>query len=83
MSWPSAWRPPCWPLPSIRPLGAFGACFALLIANLVRATGAVIAIAWLIAKEHARLPANPIGDFRQPRSDREGPRRVRGTEEPV
>jgi O-antigen/teichoic acid export membrane protein len=40
----------------IPPLGAFGACLALLIANLVRATGAVIAIAWLIADERSRAP---------------------------
>ena len=33
----------------IGPLGVFGACLALLIANLVRVIGAVIAIAWLIA----------------------------------
>jgi O-antigen/teichoic acid export membrane protein len=35
-------------------LGVLGACLALLIANLVRATGAVIAIAWLIADEKWR-----------------------------
>jgi len=35
----------------ISTLGVFGACLALLIANLVRATGAVIAIVWLIASE--------------------------------
>jgi O-antigen/teichoic acid export membrane protein len=35
-------------------MGVLGACLALLIANLVRATGAVIAIAWLIADEKAR-----------------------------
>jgi O-antigen/teichoic acid export membrane protein len=34
--------------------GVFGACLALLIANLVRATGAVVAIAWLIADEKSR-----------------------------
>jgi len=34
--------------------GLLGACLALLIANLVRATGAVIAIAWLIADEKSR-----------------------------
>ncbi|MGZ5871404.1 MAG: hypothetical protein ACXWKP_04745 [Bradyrhizobium sp.] len=38
-------------------LGVFGACLALLIANLVRATGAVIAIVWLIADEKSREPA--------------------------
>jgi len=36
--------------------GVFGACLALLIANVVRATGAVIAIAWLIADERSRAP---------------------------
>jgi O-antigen/teichoic acid export membrane protein len=41
----------------IGPLGVFGACLALLIANLVRATGAVIAITWLIAKERSLVPA--------------------------
>ncbi|WP_051677405.1 oligosaccharide flippase family protein [Bradyrhizobium sp. URHD0069] len=35
-------------------LGVLGACQALLIANLVRATGAVIAIAWLITDEKSR-----------------------------
>jgi O-antigen/teichoic acid export membrane protein len=35
-------------------LGVLGACLALLIANLVRATGAVIAITWLIADEKSR-----------------------------
>lgn len=38
----------------IGPMGVFGACLALLIANLVRAIGAVIAIAWLIAGEKAK-----------------------------
>ena len=38
----------------IRPMGVLGACLALLIANLVRAIGAVVAIAWLIACERAR-----------------------------
>ena len=38
----------------IGPMGVFGACLALLIANLVRAIGAVIAITWLIAGEKAR-----------------------------
>jgi O-antigen/teichoic acid export membrane protein len=37
-------------------LGVFGACLALLVANLVRATGAVIAISWLIAHEKSRVP---------------------------
>jgi O-antigen/teichoic acid export membrane protein len=40
-------------------LGVFGACLALLIANLVRATGAVIAITWLIADEKSRDRAQP------------------------
>ena len=38
----------------IGPMGVFGACLALLIANLVRAVGAVIAITWLIACEKAK-----------------------------
>jgi O-antigen/teichoic acid export membrane protein len=38
----------------IGPLGVFGACFALVIANLVRVIGAVTAIAWLIALERTR-----------------------------
>jgi O-antigen/teichoic acid export membrane protein len=38
----------------IGPLGVIGACVALLIANLVRAIGAVIAIAWLITNERLR-----------------------------
>jgi O-antigen/teichoic acid export membrane protein len=41
-------------------LGVFGACLVLLIANLVRATGAVIAIAWLIADERSRAPARSV-----------------------
>jgi O-antigen/teichoic acid export membrane protein len=43
----------------IGPLGVLGACLALLIANLVRAIGAVIAITWLIADEKAREPVRP------------------------
>jgi O-antigen/teichoic acid export membrane protein len=43
----------------IEPLGVLGACLALLIANLVRATGAVIAIAWLIADEKSREQVRP------------------------
>jgi len=35
-------------------LGVLGACLALLIANLVRAGGAAIAIAWVIADEGSR-----------------------------
>jgi len=38
-------------------LGVFGAYLSLLIANLVRAAGAVIAIAWLIADERSRATA--------------------------
>jgi O-antigen/teichoic acid export membrane protein len=38
----------------IDPLGVFGACLALLVANLVRVIGAMIAIAWLITREKAR-----------------------------
>jgi len=34
--------------------GVLGACLALLIANMVRASGAVVAIAWLIADEKSR-----------------------------
>ena len=37
----------------IGPLGVFGACLALLIANLVRVISAVTAIAWLITREKA------------------------------
>jgi len=40
-------------------LGVFGACLALLVANVVRATAAVIAIAWLITDESSRAPARP------------------------
>ena len=49
----------------IGPLGVFGACLALLIANLVRAICAVIAIVWLVAGERSRMlskseaPADP------------------------
>jgi O-antigen/teichoic acid export membrane protein len=49
----------------IGPLGVFGACLALLIANLIRATGAVIAIAWLIAKERSRVSAQPAATVSQ------------------
>jgi len=38
-------------------LGVFGACLALLIANLVRAISAVIAITWLITDESSRAGA--------------------------
>jgi O-antigen/teichoic acid export membrane protein len=43
----------------IGPVGVLGACLAILIANLVRAIGAVIAIAWLIADEKSREPTRP------------------------
>jgi len=43
--------------PMIGLFGVFGACLAILIANLVRAIGAVIAIVWLIAEERLRAPA--------------------------
>ena len=46
----------------IGPMGVFGACLALLIANLVRAIGAVIAIAWLIACEKAKERVRPASD---------------------
>jgi len=38
----------------VPPLGVLGACLALLIANLLRAIGAVIVIAWLIADARSR-----------------------------
>jgi O-antigen/teichoic acid export membrane protein len=38
-------------LPLIITLGVVGACLALAIANLVRVTGAMIAIAWLLTRE--------------------------------
>jgi O-antigen/teichoic acid export membrane protein len=41
-------------------LGVFGACLGLLITSLVRATGAVLAIAWLIADERSRVPARSV-----------------------
>lgn len=46
----------------IGPMGVLGACLALLIANLVRATGAMIAIAWLIACEKARDQVRLVSD---------------------
>jgi O-antigen/teichoic acid export membrane protein len=54
----------------IGPLGVFGACLALLIANLVRAIGAVIAIAWLIARERSRAPARLAAPVAPARIDR-------------
>jgi len=39
-------------------LGVFGACLALLIANLVRLVGGAIAIAWVIAGEGSRERAS-------------------------
>jgi O-antigen/teichoic acid export membrane protein len=49
-------------------LGVFGACVALLIANLVRAIIAVIAVAWLIAHEKSReqAPPKPAGPAASP-----------------
>jgi O-antigen/teichoic acid export membrane protein len=41
-------------------LGVFGACLGVLIANLVRATSAVLAITWLIADEKSRLPGRSV-----------------------
>ena len=38
----------------IGPLGVVGACLALLIANMVRVSGAMAAIAWLITRERAK-----------------------------
>ena len=38
----------------IGPLGVFGACLAMLIANLVRLIGAAIAVAWLVVREKAK-----------------------------
>jgi O-antigen/teichoic acid export membrane protein len=38
----------------IGPLGVIGACVALLIANIVRAIGALIAIVWLIVDQKSR-----------------------------
>jgi O-antigen/teichoic acid export membrane protein len=46
----------------IDPLGVFGACLALAIANLVRMTGGVIAISMLISSERSRnRQAPPAG----------------------
>jgi O-antigen/teichoic acid export membrane protein len=54
-------------------LGVFGACLGLLIANLVRATGAVLAIAWLIADEKLReqVRPTPAGPRRIDQQDRQ------------
>jgi O-antigen/teichoic acid export membrane protein len=41
-------------------LGVFGACLGVLIASLVRAAGAVLAIAWLIADERSRVSARSV-----------------------
>ena len=37
-------------------LGVFGAFLGYLIASLVRATGALLAVAWLVADERSRMP---------------------------
>jgi O-antigen/teichoic acid export membrane protein len=42
-------------------MGVLGACLALLIANLVRAAGGVIAIAWLIGDEKSRTRSVVVG----------------------
>jgi O-antigen/teichoic acid export membrane protein len=42
--------------------GVVGACLGLLITNLVRAIGAVLAIAWLIAEEKSRIPGLSVSD---------------------
>jgi O-antigen/teichoic acid export membrane protein len=42
--------------------GVAGACVGLLLANLVRAVGAVLAIAWLIAEEKSRIPGLSVAD---------------------
>jgi O-antigen/teichoic acid export membrane protein len=42
--------------------GVVGACLGLLITNLVRAIGAVLAIAWLIAEEKSRIPGLSVAD---------------------
>jgi len=48
-------------------LGVFGACLALLIANLVRVVGAAIAIIWVIAGEgpHGRVSSGAVGSAAQ------------------
>jgi O-antigen/teichoic acid export membrane protein len=53
----------------IGPFGMFGACLALVISNLVRAIGAVTAIAWLIANEKSRAPARSAVSVRSARID--------------
>jgi O-antigen/teichoic acid export membrane protein len=45
----------------VGPLGVIGACIALLIANLVRAIGAAIAIAWMIVNQRSREWPTQIG----------------------
>jgi O-antigen/teichoic acid export membrane protein len=44
------------------PMGVLGACLALLVANSVRAIGAVTAVSWLIAREKARVRTGPASD---------------------
>jgi O-antigen/teichoic acid export membrane protein len=53
-------------------LGVVGACLGLLIANLVRATGGVLAIAWLIAEEKSRIAGLSVANV-GPRSTRRTP----------
>jgi len=43
----------------IGPMGVFGACLALLIANAVRMIGGVIAITWRIVSERSREQVRP------------------------
>jgi O-antigen/teichoic acid export membrane protein len=43
-------------------LGVVGACLGLVITNLVRATGAVLAIVWLIAEEKSRVAGLSVAD---------------------
>jgi O-antigen/teichoic acid export membrane protein len=46
----------------VGPMGMFGACLALLMANFVRVIGAVAAIGWLITRERARERVQPASD---------------------
>lgn len=43
----------------VGPMGVFGACLALGIANLVRMTGGLIALVWLVACERSRRQVRP------------------------
>lgn len=46
----------------VGPMGVFGACLALLIANFVRVIGAVAAIVWLVTCERAMKQAQLASD---------------------